>query len=197
MSKDEKNQTGNESGNGENQDQNQNQTDTSKNDDAGSNNTDKGTSTNNANSNAGSGTSKNDDKKDNLDKKALAGIVQGKDKKINDLQSQLEATNSKLEAMANENKVKEMILDSDYPDKVKITLKQNIGSLTPDNFEDVGNQYLDLFNSGIEQAKGTLQDLKNKKPDKSDQKPDEKTVKQIQGVKSREELDQILKEQQS
>lgn len=117
---------------------------------------------------------------------ALKGVVSGQQKKINEQAQELKTL-----------KVKEVILESEYPDFIKEDLKTRAGTLDIDDIKNEGDRMLAIFNKGKEAGQGSVNNLKNKRPDKSDDSQsdlDEETRKKIENAKNPAELKRILKE---
>lgn len=99
------------------------------------------------------------------DLKALQGVVSGKDKQLNETKKKAQGLEDQFQSLQDQLKVKDMLLESDYPEPVKIKLKKNIENLNSDNFESVANDYMEIFNQGLEFKKQETQKKIENRPE--------------------------------
>lgn len=119
------------------------------------------------------------------EKKALAGIQSSKDKETKEIAD-------KVNKLENETKVKDLLIESDYPQEVKDVLKKNLGVLTPENFTDKATEYLNVFNAGKDVAKKVTEDFSKDDPDPEKAKSFQEAVEKVQ---SPEDLEKLVKNQ--
>jgi len=109
---------------------------------------------------------------------SVKGELSQKAKEYNELQKQ-------VALLKNRDEVRELLLDSDYPDSIKKKLKAKLDRLTPDTFESEAQELLDVYNDGLEAKKQKQSELK--RPDKKEIDNGLERIKETENIKSLEE----------
>lgn len=128
-----------------------------------------------------------EEEKDKISKSdfdALKGMVSSKDKKLAELTDEINKIKMR-------DAVKDLLLESDFPDVIKSKLKNQIDSLTPESFKSVGEDLLDIYNNGKESYKSEQSNKLNRAPSSEEQKPINDKIK---NAKTLEELWEVTKQ---
>tara|TARA_R110000868_G_scaffold25972_6_gene100629 strand:+ start:211 stop:738 length:528 start_codon:yes stop_codon:yes gene_type:complete len=114
---------------------------------------------------------------------AVKGDVSAKSKQIQEL-------DQKIRQIQNQSAVKDLLLESELPDIVKQKIKSRINDITPDSFETISNEYLEVFNGGLNAYKTQQVEAVNKVPSK---KEDIGFAQKIDEVQTIDQLKNLLK----
>lgn len=106
---------------------------------------------------------------------SIKGELSQKSKEFNEMQK-------RMERLENRDLVKEMLIDSNYPEPIKAKLRDKLDNLTPDTFESSAEELVDIYNAGLEQKKSE-QTLKRPAKAETDD-----VVDQIKNAKSFDDL---------
>lgn len=110
--------------------------------------------------------SNQDGQEGNIDVGALEATNKSLSGQISALQKQLNEQQKATAAIENREKVKDKLLNSDLPDSVKNTLKEELEELTPETFDKRAERYTTLYNQALENKK--VDQAQINRPDKSE-----------------------------
>lgn len=101
---------------------------------------------------------------------------------------QLSKIEKELEQMKNREIVKDKLLESDLPDIVRNKIKNNINNITPESFDRVKNEYLEIYEYG----KNSYKEDQNKRVNKTLKSANLDVKDKLKLAKTKEELEEIF-----